>query len=402
MRIFNYISFSIIVLCIILKLQSFCYASEMNTDTLNNKYEDLFITLDDSSSACGDGYKWEDGKLYLNNYNGKPFKIKSDAEIILSGANKIESYFITAIHCDGDLTINGMMEGTLSIFTEEEYAISADRFIKIKDTSIDIVTECEEYATSIGVCYVVDPNFDSSIILDNVSGTIKAKSSESPIAIDEARNIELIDTKSNKRIAEYIANSGQISHFFVKDNVDKLKYYENEDDEYNNVIASDIKLEAIRPVKTKPANTIVAGEKIDLDEFFNYKLDEDEYWRSKQKSKTAIKNRRILKGKKHSTVKVFVKDKYGDISNEHYITILHRPKLRFSRTIHTGDKIDAYNYFRTKDTLATRADKWDSSDISVAEINAKTGEIIVKSIGKTKITAWFGTLPIRANLIVNF
>ncbi|MCR5776736.1 MAG: Ig-like domain-containing protein [Lachnospiraceae bacterium] len=149
-------------------------------------------------------------------------------------------------------------------------------------------------------------------------------------------------------------------------------------------------------------NTCVKGEKVNLASMVfsgvtgisKYKID------SGGSGKGSVNGKGIFKGKKPGTVIVIAQDSSGKELAAVVMTVLNKPKLKFSGTYAIGQTFDAYDCFTTDDTKTTAADEWASSKTSVATVDQKTGMITIVGKGKTKITAKFGNVKVKAKLKV--
>nr|MCR5778102.1 InlB B-repeat-containing protein [Lachnospiraceae bacterium] len=155
-------------------------------------------------------------------------------------------------------------------------------------------------------------------------------------------------------------------------------------------------------VRVKPANTYVAGEKINIHELYFPYLSSIDKYRVSDKKTASIGKRGVLKGRRAGTVKVEAirgKGKKAMVVATCEVTILSKPKLKFKEYTTLGEVDNAYNYFNTAD-IGTAVDKWQSTKPGVATIDAKTGEIHIVGKGTTKIYAYFGNCKVKAKLKV--
>ena len=67
--------------------------------------------------------------MVLNNYDGKAIRIDREAEIVLTGENRIHSKRLSGITAKEGLVIDGKRAGSLEITTEYAFGIEAGRYL---------------------------------------------------------------------------------------------------------------------------------------------------------------------------------------------------------------------------------------------------------------------------------
>ena len=162
----------------------------------------------------------------------------------------------------------------------------------------------------------------------------------------------------------------------------------------------------VKPSKAEPKpvndeikgidSTIVAGQKIDLKEvcFANVNASISRYVVDNKSIASVSKT--MLSGIKAGTVTVTAQTKVDKNTYEDVaackVTVLNKPKLKFSRTMtYDGQTMRASDYFTTDDTNIIGATYWESSKPAVVEvIDAKTGTIRAHKNGSASISAYFG------------
>ncbi|MCR4892120.1 MAG: amidase [Lachnospiraceae bacterium] len=84
------------------------------------------------------------------------------------------------------------------------------------------------------------------------------------------------------------------------------------------------------------------------------------------------------------------------------ITVVNKPKIKFEKSMsseYVGKTIDAFDYILSDDIALLSPDKWTSSKEEVATIS-EAGKITIKGTGRTKITAYFGNVKVKGNLVI--
>ncbi len=166
--------------------------------------------------------------------------------------------------------------------------------------------------------------------------------------------------------------------------------------------------------RTKPANTFVGGQKVDIKTLYFSTHPEVTRFQSSSKKTASVNKKGIMKAKKPGIVTIEAqtgkKKAERKTVSSCSLTILEKPKLKFkvkySASTDIGKVLDGYEFFTTASTRQTAADLWESSKPAIAEINPETGVITIKGKGTTTITAYFGkkgekgTLKVKAKLKV--
>ncbi len=177
---------------------------------------------------------------------------------------------------------------------------------------------------------------------------------------------------------------------------------------------SDAPVDKVPIGRTKPANTFVGGQKVDVKSLYFSNHPEATRFQSSSKKIASVSKKGLMKAKKPGTVTIEAqtgkkKAERKTVSSCSLI-ILEKPKLKFkvkySAATDIGKVLDGYEFFTTASTKQTAADYWESSKPAVAEVNPETGVITIKGKGTTTITAYFGkkgekgTLKVKAKLKV--
>lgn len=162
-------------------------------------------------------------------------------------------------------------------------------------------------------------------------------------------------------------------------------------------------------VAKMPERTIIAGQKLDLNEVFSDYLGEGNYRYIVDNTKLASVSKSMLTaGSKKAEVKVTAQEIivegrtkiYDDVAYCN-VNILSKPIMSFPILTYPGQVIFADGYFVTDDTYLAEQITWQSTNSKVIKvIDADLGELEVIGEGTAKVYAYFGEMGKRTTVAI--
>ncbi len=157
-------------------------------------------------------------------------------------------------------------------------------------------------------------------------------------------------------------------------------------------------------------STFVAGQKYDILNNQFKDVTNAEFFKVNGKKIAKIDKRGILKAKKPGYAVVYAMG--TDENGKSYaissceIRVVKKPKLVFNRSFTSvSDQFSAYDYIKDPSSRIVSANRWDSSDPSVATVDEHTGLVSISGQGITVISATYGEdhpLVIKRRIKVRF